>query len=111
MSKYDRVMKKCERFYNHPKPEEVYNLDCSITEFLIPRLKLFLDKSSKIVDWDFHKEHDHIYMEHDVRQMIRKLEYIKENSFSWDEKTMKKCDKYAHEVCDKLGELYFYLWY
>lgn len=111
MSKYDRVMKRCERFYNKPKVEEVYNLNCSIIDFLIPRLQLFLDKSSRIVDWDFNKEYDHIYVEHDIRQMIRKLKYIKENSFSWDEDIIRKCNRYAEEVYDKLKELHFYLWY
>ena len=111
MGKYDRIMKKCERFYNSPKVEEVYNLNCSMVDFLIPRLEIFLKESTKIVDWEWHKEHDHIYIEHDIRQVIRKLKYIQQNSYSSDADILRRCKRYSEEVYDKLKELHFWLWY
>lgn len=111
MSTYDRVMRKCSKFYSRPKKEEVYNLHYTIAEFLIPRLELFLTNSSKIVDWEWHKKESHIYIERDIRNMVKKLKYIQNNCFKLDPTISKRCDRYAHEVFEKLGEIYFYLWY
>lgn len=111
MGKYERVMKRCEKFYNHPKKEEVYDLSSTMIEFLIPRLELFLNESTKIIDWEFHKKEQGIYMERDIRSIIKKLKYIEEHLYDGDDKSGKRCDKYIHEVFDKLGDLYFYLWY
>lgn len=60
MSKYDRVMKKCEKFYRNPKAEETYALDYTLISIIVPRLQLFIDKSSKVIDWDEHTKYSKV---------------------------------------------------
>lgn len=111
MSKYDRVMKKCYKFYQNPKVEELYNVDCTITDFLIPRLEKFLDKSTEIVNWDWHKQEQGVDIPGTLRIIIRELKYIQEHSFDFDVKISKRCQNYAEDAFKRLGEIYFYLWY
>ena len=56
-SKYERHMRKINKFYEKPRSEETYALDLSIIEFILPRLQLFWEKSNRIIDWDFDEDH------------------------------------------------------
>ena len=56
MEKYERVMKKVYKFYDNPHIDETFDLDYSIVRYIIPRLKMFVEESSKIIDWDQHKK-------------------------------------------------------
>lgn len=110
MSRYDRVMRKVNNFYAHPKAEELYNLNVSIIDYLLPRLKQFIIDSSLIVDWDWHKENDKVDVIQSLRLIIRDLEYIKEHQFDFDIKTAEKCLRKSKSAFKLLGEIYFYLW-
>lgn len=52
MDKSDRVMKIINEFYDNPKNEETYCLTDNLVRFILPRLKLFIKTSSKIIDWE-----------------------------------------------------------
>lgn len=108
MSKYDRVMKKVNKFYQNPKKEELYNLDSSIIEFLIPRLNQFIIDSSTMIDWSAHKEIDVIKT---VKSIIQDLEYIKDNEGLFDKEKAIECMKRSKRAFKKLGEVFFYLWW
>lgn len=110
MSKYDRVMRKVNNFYAHPKKEELYNLNVSIIDYLLPRLKLFIVDSSSIVDWDWHKRNNNIDIIKSLRLIIRDLEYIKEHQYDFDVKIAEKCMRKSKSAFSLLGEIYFYLW-
>lgn len=111
MSKSDRNCNKIEKFYQNPKHEECYDLGNSITEFLIPRLQMFIEDSDKYIDWDEHKKREGIDIPGELKEMIRKLQYIHEHSYVFDDEEAKKCAKYAKEVFTQLGKIYFYLWW
>lgn len=51
-SRYNRKLRKVRRFYKHPINIETWTLDLLLLEFLVPRLKLFLEDSSKIICWE-----------------------------------------------------------
>ena len=53
MGKYERRMKKVNKFYNKPRSEECWNLDWNFINFIVPRLELFKKDASKIIDYDF----------------------------------------------------------
>lgn len=52
-NKYERRMKKPEKFYRNPISEECYALDINFVEFMIPRLELFKKDASKWIVYDF----------------------------------------------------------
>lgn len=51
--KYDRHMKKTDKFYTNPISEECWNLDWNFVKFMIPRLELFKKEASEIIEYDF----------------------------------------------------------
>lgn len=51
--KYERHMKKANHFYTKPIDEETWNLDLCFVDFMVPRLRLFKEKASNIIDYDF----------------------------------------------------------
>ena len=109
MSSYDRVMKKVNRFYNKPRKEELYNLDSSIIEFLLPRLKQFIINSSEIIDWEYEKSQG-VDIIGKLESIIVDFEYIVENKYEWDVKTSKECVKRSKRSFKLLGDIFFYLW-
>lgn len=111
MSKYDRIMKKCNHFYDNPKVEETWCLYPSISRYLVPRLKLFLKESSKIVNWDYHKETHNVDIPRKIRKIILMLEYVDKHSDTFDRRIADKCQYYIDESFKLLGEIYFYLWW
>lgn len=107
---YKRVMKKVNKFYKNPKKEELYNLDSSIIEFLLPRLKNFIVDSSSIVCWDAHKE-EGVDVIKILNSIIDDFEYVLEYKWDFDETTAKECLKRAKRSFKSLGEILFYLWW
>ena len=53
MGKYERRMRKVNKFYNKPRSEECWNLDWNFMNFIVPRLELFKKDASEIIDYDF----------------------------------------------------------
>ena len=52
-NKYERRIKKPEKFYRNPISEECYALDINFVKFMIPRLELFKKEASEIIEYDF----------------------------------------------------------
>jgi hypothetical protein len=52
-NRYERHMKKPNKFYRNPISEECYNLDYSFIQFITPRLQMFRKEASKTIDYDF----------------------------------------------------------
>lgn len=111
MSKYDRVMKKVNKFYLNPKKEELYNLDSSIIDYLIPRLDQFMTDSIEHIDWSFHKEHDNVDVIETIKAIIVDLIYIRDNKYEFDANIAKECLKRSKRVFNKLDKIFFYLWW
>lgn len=111
MDRYEKVMKKCNHFYDNPKKEETWSLYPSINRFLIPRLKLFLKESSTIVNWDYHKTAHGIDVPRKIKRIIRMLEYVDKHHDAFDIKMSEKCQYYIDESFKLLSEIYFYLWW
>lgn len=110
MSKYDKIMKKVDKFYQNPRHEELYNLDCSIIEFLLPRLRLFIKDSSSVVDWNAHKE-EGIDVIKSIESIIADFEFILDNKWSYDKDLAKEYIKRVKRSFKNLGIIYPYLWW
>ena len=83
MDKYDRVMKKVYKFYDNPKSEETYDLDYNLIRMIVPRLKLFIEDSSTIIDWDHHKKYDKIDVIGMCRDIINDFEFFLGYRWYW----------------------------
>lgn len=95
MSKYDRIMHKVYKFYNNPRVEETYALDHGLVSMITPRLKLFIEKSNEIVDWDEHTKYAGIDVIETCKEIIDDFEFYLENS---DTDTLDVYKEYAKRL-------------
>lgn len=76
-SRSERKFRKVRRFYKHPEDVETWILDLLLLEFLVPRLKLFLEDSGKIIDWEAN-EHGRKLLEY-IPIIIEDFQYYIDN--------------------------------
>lgn len=108
--KSKRIFKKVYKFYENPKPEEVWDFHDSFYKFMIPRLELFKRDSDTIVDWCWHKENDNIDVLAIIDSIIADFKYVQDNLYCFDDKVAKECIKRNSRALKNLNKIFFYLW-
>lgn len=103
-SKYERHMRRVRRFYNNPAKEETWNLDLHVVEFLIPRLELFIEDSSRIVDWDSDDEHRKV--KDYIPMIVSDFRFYLDNYDSDDIEVWKKSQEKVKEGFSLLSKIY-----
>ena len=53
MGKYERRMKKVNKYNRNVVREECWNLDLGFVDYIVPRLEVFKEDASKIIEYDF----------------------------------------------------------
>lgn len=103
-SKYERHMRKADKFYANPFKEETYALDSNIIKFLLPRLKLFIEDSSRIVDWD--SDDDHRKVKDNIPKIIADFQFYLDNYDTNDFDTWLSAQERVEEGLRLLIEIY-----
>lgn len=98
--KYDRRMKKAKRFYTNPIDEETWNLDLTFVDFMVPRLRLFRERASKIIEYDFTI----------VDEIIEGFELYRHH-FDWDDDSVKDNIKKAQKSMKLFAEHWKEFWW
>lgn len=103
-SKYERHMRKARKFYNKPFKEETYDLDSVIIEFLYSRLSLFLEDSSRVVDWDADIEHKKV--KDNIPIILSNFKFYLDNRESTDLDIWTESNKKAKEGLVLLSQIF-----
>ncbi len=109
MSKYDRVMRKAYKFYNSPKSEETYALDHALVSMIVPRLRLFIEDSTKIVDWEEHTKYAGMDVIKTCREIIEDFDFYLENSETDTLEVYKEYQKRLEHGFSLLGKVITHL--
>lgn len=109
MDKYDRIMKKAYKFYDNPRVEETYALDYSLVRMIVPRLEMFIERSSKIVDWEAHATYAKLDVIKTCEEIIEHFKFYLDNSDTDDVDVYKEYERRLKIGFDLLGDVITHL--